>query len=159
MACAASEGSRVWKPKGCLLGGSQIDVGASFSPALTPRSILELACLQPCLLGGPWTYPATLPSVPSPGWPVDLCCSLVSSLASGPISFYSWMAPGPDSLTLPCLGLLVDSVISIQVCVPCLGTAPSQWRHCLCWVTLGAWLAPQSPVQAVWPHASPCSYT
>lgn len=37
MVCAASEGTRVWKTKGCLLGGSQTYVGGRFSPALTPR--------------------------------------------------------------------------------------------------------------------------
>lgn len=42
----ASEGTGVWKAKGCLLGGSQTYGGGSFSPALTARSILELACLH-----------------------------------------------------------------------------------------------------------------
>lgn len=94
MACAASKGSGVRKTKGCLLGGSQTYSGGSFSPALTPRSIPDWAFLQPCLLDGPWTYAAISSSAPSPGWTVGLCCSLISSFASGPISCYSWVASG-----------------------------------------------------------------
>lgn len=82
MACAASKDTKVWKTKGCLLDGSQTYAGGSFSPALTPRPIRELACLHPCFLEGPWTYATALSSAPSPGWTVGLCCSLVSSCLS-----------------------------------------------------------------------------
>lgn len=88
-----------------------IHTGASMCPAMTPR----------------WSCSFVLSPI---SW-VD--CGALCQALSLVLLFSSWsscMSPGPDSLTLPGLGQLMDPVISIQLCVPCPGAGSIESTAC-----------------------------
>lgn len=88
-----------------------------------PELFCKYTCPQACLLAGPWTYRAgsllaagvlqsyvtpclqVLSLVSCPGWTLEPCCSLVSSPASGPVSFHPWLGSldGPWAWLIACL--------------------------------------------------------